>query len=59
MQQLPLHNLPEIAPDVQLAAARRLQRMVSAKRRSFATRDFARRRTAMLKVTRNQGEATC
>lgn len=52
MTQLPLPNLPEIAPDLQLAAARRLQKIVVRTRNSFEIRDFAKRRAAMLKHTR-------
>ena len=33
-------------------ARRRLQRMVDARRQSFAVQDYARRRAAMLKHTR-------
>lgn len=51
-QQLPLPNLPEIAPDVQLAAARKLARMVNANRRSFEIIDYAKRRNAALKFSR-------
>lgn len=48
MSQLSL-PIPEIAPDVQLAASRKLARMVSAKRRSFECEQYRRRRIAALK----------
>lgn len=35
-------------------AARKLERLVRRQRASFETRDFARRRAAMLKVTRGE-----
>lgn len=51
MQQLDL-PIPQIDPRIQLQAARRLQRMVNAKRKSFEVIDYRKRREAALKHTR-------
>jgi hypothetical protein len=40
-----------------ILATRKLQRMVEANRRSFATQDYAKRRAAALKATRARAEA--
>lgn len=53
--QLPLPIIADIDPRIQLAAARRLQRIVRQTRDSFEVRDFAKRREAMLKHTRGGG----
>lgn len=48
MTQLEL-PIPQIDPRIQLQAARRLQRMVTAKRKSFEIIDYRKRREASLR----------
>lgn len=52
MTQLHLPIVLDCDPRVQIAAARKLQRIVDERKRSFETIDFARRRKAALKSTR-------
>lgn len=59
-QQLPLPIDLPTDPNLQLAAARRLQKLVDANVRSFECQQYRKHRAAALKFTRpalNQGDA--